>query len=751
MKAFIHENPYATAIIGLFLILAVTFSLVTPAFETPDERHHFAMAEHISRTGRIPVQVVGNGSLWGQEANQAPLYYLITGALIAPIDTGDLLDVHQLNPHAKLGLVPDPDNKMVMLDTGADQFPWHGTILALRLIRFFSITLGMMTITLVYLVGREVWSEAQWPGLLLMSLVAFNPQFLFISGAMNNDNLTNTLATAVILILIRIVKHGLTDRRALTLAIVLAVTTLSKVSGITLIPLAGLVLGYQVWQTGEWKAAIRAGIMIVVAWLLIASWWYIRNLILYDELLGMRILADAVPCNRNLTVWDLRHEWYGFFVSYFALFGHVNIIGDGWFYWFMGVVYAVGLVGFAVYAVRQLIQKQWDSLVIPAIFSVHVGVVFYGLIRWTMICWASQGRLTFSSIGSLAALVTIGLVTLIPQSYHKIAVGIVALPMLIFSALTPHLYIAPVYEEPPVVATIPEGAIPVEMEFDGLEIVAVEVDSRAYTEGERVPVTLYIRANQPPEERLSLSMTLLGQDMEDIGKLDTYPGGGNLLTTEMIPGIIYRDSYSIKLHDGVSAPSIIRLLPAVGRFNPDENQFTIIEPYGSNGNPMPTVFIDAGAVYPADPTDCEIITENEVPIGGIGTLGTVAIRSMPGEPALPGDDIQIELAWQQNESDGADWTVFLHMVGAEGRIVTQADGPPMQGDYPTRLWYQPCGFLETRTLRLPGDLQPGTYTLYMGMYNASDPTLVRLPVTLGDGTTPPDSAIPLTTIEVAAP
>ncbi len=751
MRAFTRENPYAAGIIGLFIALAVTFSLITPAFETPDERHHFAMSEHISRTGRIPVQVVGDGSLWGQEANQAPLYYLVTGAMIAPIDTSDLLQVHQLNPHAKLGLVPDPDNKMVMLDTGVDQFPWHGTILALRLIRFFSIALGAVTITLVYLIGQETWADTQWPALLLMSLVAFNPQFLFISGAMNNDNLTNTLAAAVILILVRIAKRGLTDRRALTLAVVLAVTTLSKVSGITLIPLAGLVLAYQIWQTGTWKGVLKAGGMIVAAWLLFASWWYIRNLILYDELLGMQILADAVPCNRSLTVWDLRHEWYGFFVSYFALFGHVNIIGNGWFYWFMGAVYGVGLIGFAVYAVRQLIQKQWESLVIPAIFSVHVGVVFYGLIRWTMICWASQGRLTFSSIGSLAALVTIGLVTLIPQHYHRVTAIVVALPMLVFSAMSPHLYIAPVYEEPSIVEALPESAIPVGMNFDGLEIVAVEVDNRAYIEGTRVPVTLYIRVNKPNEDRLSISLTLLGRDLEEIGKLDTYPGGGNLLTTEMIPGMIYRDTYSIRLAEGIATPSAIRLLPAAGLFDPNAGQFTIYQPTSSTGEPIQTVFIETGAVYPADDTSCAIMTDDDVPIGGIGTLATLALRSASDNPVHPGEDVPLVLVWQQNVSNSSDWTVFLHMVGEDGAIVAQADGLPMNGDYPTRLWHQPCGFVETRTLRLPGDLLPGTYSLYMGMYNASDPAFTRLPVTLNDGTAPPDSAIPLTVIEVVAP
>lgn len=749
MKSWLRANPIASVILLLFVLLASTYSLITPAFETPDERHHFPVAEYISRTWKLPVAALGDGERWEQQALQSPLYYLISAALIAPIDTSDLDAVYQLNPHAKLGLVPEPDNKMVMLDTSADRFPWQGSILALRTIRFFSVALGTATVLLVYLLGKQLSPESRWIPLLMMALVAFNPQFLFISGAMNNDNMVNMWGALMAWLLARTLREGLTLRRSIEIAVALALASITKTSGVTIIPLVGLVYLYDLWRSRDWKLFVQAGLILAGFWLLIAAWWYLRNIQLYGSLTVLELTAEIVGCTRDLTLWDLHHEWWGFYVSYWALFGHVNIIADWPVYQFIGLFLLLGAVGFVAFIVQQVRRAAWKELLVPVMLLIHLGLVMYGLISWTLICWASQGRLSFSSIGAVAGVTAFGLLHWLPEKQRPWLAGVVALPLLAIAVVSPFRYIAPVYQEPPIVAAVPADAVPVNTVFGGLEIVAVQVDRSAiYEAGDRVPLTLYLRTEDTLEERLSLSMTLFGRDLEEIGKLDSYPGGGNLLTTEMLPGVIYQDHYSIRLAGDISDAGALRVQVAAGQYDAASKVFSMFSPTLPGGGTANPVLIDAGGVYPAGTLFCDAPDRFDPSLTlAFAEVGAAQI-ALPDGPFEPGETYNLEVTWLQSGQSSRDWTMLLHLVDQAGTLRTQWDRPPFGAAFPTRLWRRPCRMTETLSVTLPADLQPGAYQLLFGLYDAADPAYTRLGVSDATGAPCPSNACPILTFEV---
>jgi len=55
---------------------------------------------------------------------------------------------------------------------------------------------------------------------------------------------------------------------------------------------------------------------------------------------------------------------------------------------------------------------------------------------------------------------------------------------------------------------------------------------------------------------------------------------------------------------------------------------------------------------------------------------------------LEGKDgsLSLVLYWRSLERVEADYTVFVHLLDAEGNIVAQGDSPPVQGHYPTTTW-----------------------------------------------------------------
>ena len=50
-----RATRYPAAIAATFFILALTYSIVTPIFESPDELWHYPFVWHLARTGRLPV------------------------------------------------------------------------------------------------------------------------------------------------------------------------------------------------------------------------------------------------------------------------------------------------------------------------------------------------------------------------------------------------------------------------------------------------------------------------------------------------------------------------------------------------------------------------------------------------------------------------------------------------------------------------------------------------------------------------
>jgi len=97
-----------------------------------------------------------------------------------------------------------------------------------------------------------------------------------------------------------------------------------------------------------------------------------------------------------------------------------------------------------------------------------------------------------------------------------------------------------------------------------------------------------------------------------------------------------------------------------------------------------------------------------------------------GDLHSAGEWLEVRLYWQGLAPMREDYTVFVHLTDAAGRVVAQRDSYPLRGNYPTSDW--PVGVIlaDRVEIPIPPDLLPGEYTLKTGMYLLS--TLERLPV-----------------------
>jgi hypothetical protein len=89
--------------------------------------------------------------------------------------------------------------------------------------------------------------------------------------------------------------------------------------------------------------------------------------------------------------------------------------------------------------------------------------------------------------------------------------------------------------------------------------------------------------------------------------------------------------------------------------------------------------------------------------------------------------IDVTLYWQALDGIRDDYTLFIHVLDADGALVTQWDGPPGGAAHLTSAWPQGAYRWQRATLELPeGGSPAGAYSLSVGLYTYPD--LTRLPV-----------------------
>jgi hypothetical protein len=90
----------------------------------------------------------------------------------------------------------------------------------------------------------------------------------------------------------------------------------------------------------------------------------------------------------------------------------------------------------------------------------------------------------------------------------------------------------------------------------------------------------------------------------------------------------------------------------------------------------------------------------------------------------PGDAVQLIVTWQVLDRMPERYTMFIHILDQNGRILTQKDEPPLGGSRPTDTWRPGEKLLDPHTLTLPHDTPVGTYSVQLGLYHGDS----RLPI-----------------------
>jgi 4-amino-4-deoxy-L-arabinose transferase-like glycosyltransferase len=100
------------------------------------------------------------------------------------------------------------------------------------------------------------------------------------------------------------------------------------------------------------------------------------------------------------------------------------------------------------------------------------------------------------------------------------------------------------------------------------------------------------------------------------------------------------------------------------------------------------------------------------------------------KPLAPGAVLPARLYWQAAAEFDQNYTVFVQLIGPDGRLYGQVDQTPGAGAFPTTGWLTGEYIVDEYTVPLAADAPPGDYQVAIGLYNPD--TGQRLPVQGGN-------------------
>ena len=747
------------AIIVAHLALGLVYAWATPIFEAPDEGHHVGVIEWLRQGHGLPVQDPAreklHPSIYAQEGSQPPLYYVLGWVATSWLPAGDFEIAQTENPMTRMGNPLTTHNPNLYRPLAAPGETW----MLVMTLRGLSLAMSCFTLVLSYRLARRITGNDSL-ALLTAAFVAFNPMVLFINASATNDNLVMLLNTATLVALADLWFEAgpLRLRHAFGVGLLLGLSALTKLNGLVLWPIAALVIAYRglggadilagswggLWRSltsgARWRTALkdilRYGVVVFVVALAVAGWWYLRNLLLYGELFGTNtMVAIAGPRSIDL-VRLIVEEWYGFFLSFWGVFGVFTIVGPEWVNTLFAVVTLGAIAGGLWSLSRGALERQ---AVLPGhafgvVLLTFCLITLAALIRWTQQTYASQGRLMYGAIAPLALALAYGWWYLARKARVEAAAWAVPAALAMIALYLAIVEIRPRYEPPPVVA---EGALPADLHRvearlgDGLDLIGYTFDDGPRRPGEGVSFTLYWRATTKLSHDDVLALVVYGRDQAVLTQIDTWPGGGSLPPGNMEPGAIYADAYTLPLTRTASAPTLLTLRLGLWRDKPEQRLPTTTFAGEPIQDPALTVGRLLAPVPEAVPPDRSY---DDGSWGGVDVASaTVHLRGLD-----LGNDGAVTLWWEGGGTP-ADATLFIHLLDIDGQQIDQADGPTLGGAWPLPAWVAGQPFSETRRFSSVTTPLAGAYTLRLGWYDPA--TGQRLPAWRSDGTRWADDAV----------
>jgi hypothetical protein len=437
------------AALALHLVAAGSFVLHLPVHEGPDEPGHYDYVFRLARTGERPwVPGTSDGvhaTTWDETsmAHHPALYYAVLAGLGRAV-AGDLPA-----PTPNFGDAPAP----LQTRHGHDErAPRSDEVRLVLLLRGVSVLCGALSLVLLWATARRLAPNEPAVAVLATGLLACLPQWHHAHAVLDNGALGTTACFAALYALACIVTASderravaVSWRAALALGVCTGAALATKLTGLLLLPLAGLVALRVLWRSERRALALARVATALVLALAPLAHFAAQNLERYGEPLARGVHARAYAVSTIAAQAaaagldeDVARSLYmterfprEFARSLVGVFGWNAVSVPEHTLATFGVVALLGAVGVLLALVRARPRPWRVVLMAGGVAALALAQV----VTYNLEFVQPQGRYAFPGVGGLALLVGLGLAHLagrvprgtgvVPGSVPRVAITLV--------------------------------------------------------------------------------------------------------------------------------------------------------------------------------------------------------------------------------------------------------------------------------------------------------------------------------------
>ena len=433
---YFKKNINLFIVIVLFIILCVSYILVIPVFEAPDEQWHFSYAFYLSKYSKIPSQydwqipikqyikenieenslnvfymddkymLYKNSSSSFYYINKTlhpPLYYFISSQIIKPFGVNNIyMEDNFMQEHGNYNMYID--NKILKNNSP--------TISLVLILRLFQIIYGVLIIFFIYKIIKLISDdEFKNNSIFLISGMAFLPQFVFLCSYINNDVLSSLFGLVSVYFIVLLFKR---DKAYLGLISILfaIIGGFTKYTILIMVPVT--LIAFLTWCVIKKKKWALISVLVVIFLTITVFYYVIFNIRKNPPLLLDRIISTSNGILAGLR--DGKMSFYidmpvliGTFKSSVAVFGWMNIFADKFIYNFFLAYVISGILVFFANIRDYRKSKKSIIFIIVSIISIFSYFLLYAVsTKWAQ----NQGRVILLAVFLTYILAILGFKTI---------------------------------------------------------------------------------------------------------------------------------------------------------------------------------------------------------------------------------------------------------------------------------------------------------------------------------------------------
>jgi len=445
-------------LVALFLVRSFIYASFIPPWQGPDEPLHYDYARYLQLNKKLPV--LGKTGLSKKTRLSLISFYFDEYANGRnPYAEKKTLNTKEIGT-SKQNAEPIQERQNQIVQHPPLYYFISALILSLLqksslltsiwILRMFSALFGLGVVILTYLTVNLLYEKNKLPAVGAAAFVALNPMSTHVTTIISNDSLINLLFAAFIYLLVKSIKKGFTEKRALATGVVVGLGLLTKFFFFLALPV--LVMAFWLFRK-ELTLDYKKPAFVFLPPLVLAGAYYFRNISLYGTLQpSFRFSVQGINKNWS-SVKFLLEAFRTFFISFWSNFGWQKPTFFKSFNLILFMVCLLALVGLGKYLFYLFRKKDFLKLKILGLLGIAsllltLTITFYAYkeLKISGLLQGTQGRYLFSFIGIFGLLLFLGLRELVPFKDGRLALtvfigGLIVLDIsAIFYYILPYFY-----------------------------------------------------------------------------------------------------------------------------------------------------------------------------------------------------------------------------------------------------------------------------------------------------------------------